>query len=221
VHYITMRDRERKYLSYISSVLPTYRRYLHWDSVTIPQSNTIRIAHDASTHGFGWAVEDTGSALTHLAGVHRAGVFDGNLGNLSHRSITFLELFAIFSSLLFFNTQLSNSFVYLISDNIADVFILNKISSSSPELTSLLLCITHLCSVYNIRFNCAHIPGKYNIFPDILSRPDHKSHQSELYTKLYSNDLFTQYRTLPHVSKVDGSVWQSLLADLKKICEQL
>ena len=93
------------------------------------------------------------------------------LGSLSvNHHITVLELYPIVLSVLLWGDSLSNSCVEFHSDNSAVVDILNKQSSKHPVIMTLVRIFVLKCLQLNIYFRLRHIPGMYNIVPDLLSR---------------------------------------------------
>ena len=81
-----------------------------------------------------------------------------------------LELYPIFALIMVFGDQMANKAISIYCDNSAVVDILNKQTSKSGKIMSLLrpLILTLLC--HNIRFKACHLPGVQNTLCDSLSR---------------------------------------------------
>jgi hypothetical protein len=56
------------------------------------------------------------------------------------------------------------------TDNEAVVHIINKQSCRVPVIMSLVRRVVLASMKYNILIHAQHIPGKYNLLPDLLSR---------------------------------------------------
>lgn len=84
--------------------------------------------------------------------------------------ITFKEIFPISLSLEIWGQQLRNKCIVLHTDNEAAVHIINKQTCRVPVIMSLVRRIILASMKYNILLHAQHIPGKYNLLPDLLSR---------------------------------------------------
>lgn len=84
--------------------------------------------------------------------------------------ITFLEFFPVLLSVLIWGESLRNHKVIFNSDNQAVVSILNKLSSTSPRVMTLVRWFTLQCMQLNLFIKGRYIPGKLNIIADCLSR---------------------------------------------------
>ena len=84
--------------------------------------------------------------------------------------ITFKELFPISLALEIWGHQLRNGCIVLHTDNEAVVHIINKQSCRVPVIMSLVRREVLASMKYNILLHAQHIPGKYNLLPDLLSR---------------------------------------------------
>jgi hypothetical protein len=65
------------------------------------------------------------------------------------------------------------------TDNIADVHIINRQRTTAPDLQVLLRAIYRVCAEYNIDIRAEHVPGEENVVADHLSRPAlhlHRAH---------------------------------------------
>jgi hypothetical protein len=138
------------------------------------------LAHDASKSGFGFLLEEWPSNfdLGQLpARLHPDNGFAGYFSShdLVHnvaKSIQWAELFAIVVSLSIYGPYLRDSHVHVKTDNITDVLILSRQSTTSSHLLPLLRSVYLACAHYNISLSVSHIPGVLNITPDHLSRPN-------------------------------------------------
>ena len=81
-------------------------------------------------------------------------------------------MLAIAVSIAVYAPFLKDSAVLLKTDNIADVFIIKRQSTSNGALLGLLRCIFATCARYNIDIAVEHVPGRFNSIPDYLSRPE-------------------------------------------------
>jgi hypothetical protein len=84
--------------------------------------------------------------------------------------ITFKELFPIALSMEVWGHLLKNRCIILNTDNEAVVYIINKQTCKSPDVMLLVRRLVLATMKFNILVRAVHIPGKYNIFPDLLSR---------------------------------------------------
>lgn len=84
--------------------------------------------------------------------------------------ISVREFFPIVLAMEIWGESLSNTAVVLHSDNSAVVHVINKNSSKDPHLMKLMRRLMLASLKYNIHFFAEHIPGLYNVAPDLLSR---------------------------------------------------
>lgn len=84
--------------------------------------------------------------------------------------ITFLELVPILLALHIWQKDLQNKKILFRSDNQALVCILNKLTSKSPRVMSLIRESVLIAMSNNIQFKAKHIPGVQNEIADALSR---------------------------------------------------
>lgn len=91
-------------------------------------------------------------------------------GSIHARDITFKELFPIVLALHLWGDTLRNSRVIFRCDNEAVVTIINKQSSRSQPVMSLVRSLVLFCLSHNILFRAKHIPGIVNDIADSLSR---------------------------------------------------
>lgn len=86
--------------------------------------------------------------------------------------ITFLELFPVMVALSIWGEHLRNKRVLFHVDNQSCVVIINKFSSKSPRVMSLVRKIVFSCLKFNILIKGEHISGVLNTICDSLSRSD-------------------------------------------------
>lgn len=89
-------------------------------------------------------------------------------------SINFLELYAIAVSIELWCSRVKNRRVIIFSDNESAVHMINNGSSGCPNCMKLIRIITLTSLRNNTRFFLRHIPGKFNVLSDSLSRMDFK-----------------------------------------------
>lgn len=80
------------------------------------------------------------------------------------------ELFPIVLALEIWGVEMANRKILFMSDNMAVVEVINKQSSREKHLMHLLRRLVLVCLSNNILFKAKHIPGKYNVVADRLSR---------------------------------------------------
>lgn len=90
--------------------------------------------------------------------------------NWLEMSITIKELYPIVLAIELWGHKLANKSVCFNCDNEALVFILNKQTSKERQLMFLVRKLVLLSLKHNILFIARHIPGKFNILSDALSR---------------------------------------------------
>ena len=99
----------------------------------------------------------------------------------SHRHIGLLEAIAAVHAVATHAAQLRNSAVLLRLDNQADVTIINRQSTRSPEVLTALRALYEIATINNIHIIARHIPGVDNTVADALSRPSSQplAHQAQ------------------------------------------
>lgn len=90
--------------------------------------------------------------------------------SLSLLQIAIKELFPIVLSLEIWGSEMANKKILFMSDNMAVVEVINKQTSREKNLMHLLRRLVLVCLSKNILFRAKHIPGKYNVIADRLSR---------------------------------------------------
>lgn len=165
------RDEIKLWLSHLDS----WNGSRKWHSSSAP----FVIASDASTQGFGWVVESVPPKFLSFSPPHLrpghgvAGVWSGPEASLqsSHTAIGWGELFAAVVPILSSAPLFSDHHIVSVLDNSASVSILNRRTTKSPELLSLLQRLALASAQHNFTFTAVHRPGVHNVLPDILSRP--------------------------------------------------
>lgn len=84
--------------------------------------------------------------------------------------ITVLELFPIVLALEMWGSQFQNHKILFLTDNEAVVAIINKTSSKDKTIMKLVRRLVISCLQNNIFFKAKHVPGKFNVLADRLSR---------------------------------------------------
>ena len=90
--------------------------------------------------------------------------------SLSLMQIAIKELFPIVLALEIWGSEMANKKILFMSDNMAVVEVINKQTSREKNLMHLLRRLVLVCLSKNILFRAKHIPGKYNVIADRLSR---------------------------------------------------
>ena len=81
-----------------------------------------------------------------------------------------LELYPIWSALKVWSCVLKGGWLVVHTDNEALVHVINKCSSKLHYANALLRDISRECMVNDVRLVAEHIPGKENVYADLLSR---------------------------------------------------
>ena len=84
--------------------------------------------------------------------------------------ITFLELVPVVLAFYLWSKELANKKIILHIDNQALLSVLNKRSSKSKMVMSLVRPLVLICMQYNLFFRAVYIPTKLNIIADSISR---------------------------------------------------
>lgn len=109
--------------------------------------------------------------------------------------ITFKELLPIVLALEIWGCNMKNQCIVLHTDNHAVVHIINKQTCKVPVVMCLVRRLVLASMKFNILLRAEHIPGKYNILPDLLSRLQIKKFQA----------------LAPHMDKTSTLIPQDLL----------
>ena len=84
--------------------------------------------------------------------------------------ISIKELYPIVAAVEVWGNLLKNHCILFMSDNMGVVEIINKLTSRDPTIMILVRRLVVTTMKHNIMFRAKHIPGKYNIIADRLSR---------------------------------------------------
>ena len=84
--------------------------------------------------------------------------------------MTFLELVPVVLAFYLWSKELANKKIILHINNQALVSVLNKSSSKSKMVISLVRPLVLICMQYNILFRAVYIPTKLNIIADSISK---------------------------------------------------
>ena len=169
-HSTGFKDDARFWLSHLERWNGTQR----WIATSLP----FVLASDASTEGWGWAVEAVPGPLRRLlppalqlhSGVSGYWGLDLSPVQWSHKHIAFGELFVPCAAVILAGAALRDSHVVFIMDNAADVAIINRRKTKDPRLLSLLRVLARASVEHNFAFTAIHRPGVKNCLPDVLSR---------------------------------------------------
>jgi hypothetical protein len=141
----------------------------------------IIIASDASLAGFGFHIVsvppqvDASNWPRHkLPGSGFCGRYHESHSQLhySHTQIGWCEMLAVLAAASTYGELLRDQCVLFQVDNSGDVAILNRQSTRSMHIASLLRNIYSLSLHYNFSIKAVHIPGVTNVLADFLSRPE-------------------------------------------------
>jgi hypothetical protein len=89
---------------------------------------------------------------------------------MSNNNINVLELYSVLLGVCRWSHLWTGSHVLVRSDNASTVFALNKTSSRSPEMLTIIKEIFWYSIKYGFKITAAFIPGKLNILSDRISR---------------------------------------------------
>ena len=96
--------------------------------------------------------------------------WDSEFVNKHDPSINYLELFAVTNAVLKWIDRYQNRRIILFCDNMSVVHMINSTTSKCRNCMMLLRIITLQGLIHNVKISAAHISGKRNRFPDLLSR---------------------------------------------------
>lgn len=125
---------------------------------------------DASLEGFGFymhSADGVGPSSTAYAGTWSV----GHQRYLSHHHIGLLEALAALHAVAAYGPTLRDCVVKLRIDNAGDVAIINRQSTRSPAILTVLRALYELATKNNLHIIAEHIPGEANVVADALSRP--------------------------------------------------
>jgi hypothetical protein len=168
--FITIDAAARADAAWWCAYIGTWNGRMKWRS----QDGPI-VAHDASLEGFGFVMEYSAGRTFPAALAVGYGV-SGRWSEChaakvrSSGDIQWAELFAIVYSLHCYGPHLRDSSITVITDNIADVAIINRQSTKCSGLLVLLRALYMVATANNIQLTAQHRSGVDNVTPDILSR---------------------------------------------------
>jgi hypothetical protein len=155
-------------LAYWQRHLSTWNGRQLWRHSTAP----VVVATDASLTGWGGLVLSSPTPLPAplTVGTGIAGVWCVNHPVTSHREIGWAELYAVLHLVALIAPAAPNSVIEFMVDNQSDVAIINRQSTRSPALLSILRAIYSIATDYNLSIIARHISGESNGLADALSR---------------------------------------------------
>lgn len=157
-------------IAYWQRHLLTWNGRQSWRTPAAP----IVIATDASLLGWGGLVLSCPPSIAlppHLSvGSGTAGVWCRSHPVRTSSDIGWAELHAVLFMVSSVGQAAPNSSLTLLVDNQADATIINRQSTRSPALLSLLRAVYSVATDHNLRITARHIPGTSNAAADALSR---------------------------------------------------
>jgi hypothetical protein len=166
-NFIVINDNVRSDIRHWLKHMSTWNGRQQWRT-----TEPIKIATDASLSGWGGLVISSPvslpSALTVGAGT--AGVWCRQHPITSSSDIGWAELFAVLFMVASIAPAAPNSTILCLVDNQADAAIINRQSTRSTSLLSLLRSLYSVTTEHNISLIARHIPGSSNTYADALSR---------------------------------------------------
>lgn len=168
--HIVLSPATRDDLAYWLQHLSAWNGRQRWRSSARP----IVVATDASLSGWGGLVLYCPPSTTlppHLSvGSGTAGRWCRSHPIQSSSDIGWAELHAVLYMVAAIGAAAPHSSITLLVDNQSDVAIINRQSTRSPALLSLLRAIYAVATEHNLRLVARHIPGTSNAAADALSR---------------------------------------------------
>lgn len=170
-HHISLNAECRSDMRYWLRYLSTWNGRCTW----VTGQPTI-IATDASLSGFGTHIVLSPAAASlphHLpVGAALSGAWCVTDRPLvaDHRDIQYAELFAVVVAAAAVASSLSGTSIVFLVDNAAGVAIINRQSTRSPALLTLLRALYATSTEYNIHIRARHIAGVHNTVADRFSR---------------------------------------------------
>ena len=143
-------------------------------------------------------------------------------------TISFPELFSLYAALSWGGPTFYNCGIFYVTDNEANVYIINKFSTASPVVAPLVRAIAILCTLFNIHLRAVHVSGEsLKDSCDLWSRPELHKFQIKNFTGVctsphlpftspvcytfwwYSDQARTRASTWPQVSELSAisSTW--------------
>ena len=164
---LVLADNVRADINHWLKHLSTWNGRQRWRTTT-----PITIATDASLSGWGGLVISSPLTLPPLfaVGSGTAGIWCRHHPITSSSDIGWAELFAVLFMVASIGPHAPNSTITFLVDNQADAAIINRQSTRSPSLLSLLRSIYSVATEHNLSIIARHIPGSTNTYADALSR---------------------------------------------------
>ena len=111
------------------------------------------------------------------------------------------ELYAIWLTMMHFEKQIQNKSVMIATDNQSAVYYINKLGGTrSIPLLNLTIQLLLWCKERNIHLRARHIPGKYNVITDQLSRK--------------GQIISTEWSIHPSIMDQIANTWEKPMVDL-------
>ncbi|MEW8548295.1 MAG: hypothetical protein AB2693_32730 [Candidatus Thiodiazotropha sp.] len=151
--------------------------------ICLPQPHR-RIESDSS--GFGWGCHD----VTYDVKMQGEWSYTDRLNH-----INFLELKAAFQALKALCSQVSNEHIYLFLDNTTAIKYISKQGGRKKHLNDLTREIWFWCKKRDIWLSCFHIPGRFNVTADRLSRNKNLDTEWSLDESVFNHiqDIYGQF----------------------------
>lgn len=164
---LTLDNNVRSDINHWLKHLSTWNGRQRWRTTT-----PIVVATDASLSGWGGLVISSPVSLPpRLAvGSGTAGIWCRHHPISSSSDIGWAELFVVLFMIASIGPHAPNSTIKFLVDNQADAAIINRQSTRSPSLLSLLRSIYSVATQHNLSIIAQHIPGTTNTYADALSR---------------------------------------------------
>ena len=137
--------------------LKNYNGVTLFRALNLTPSHAINLGSDASSKGLGACFGDQWIQAAYT-------------GDWVGLPIHVLELYPLLVLIVMFGEKLRNNSVLFLCDNQAVVDIIKSQSSSCPNVMKIMRPLTLQLIKFNIYLTAAHIPGKMNILPDLISR---------------------------------------------------
>jgi hypothetical protein len=169
---ITISDPIRTDLNMWKYILKNWNGKTKWRP-----AEEIIIGHDASGSGFGFELQHLPADFDSTRLPPKLQLGNGFAGTFSDEdqenatNIQWGELFAIVAAVSLYAPFIANTDVVLLTDNMTDNFVINRLRTSSPKQLRLLRILCATCAHYNIGFRGEWLKGTANKTPDFLSRP--------------------------------------------------